>query len=147
MLQYWQSLIPNKRQFLVLAAVLIVGLLLGFTAGRPQTGRYVMHVVQEKGSTKALWRYDTFTGKTWGFFPSDALPWWREVPESGREAVEATKFELTETPKLQAECGRDAETLERQSKERLKKDVEEFKKRFDKEWEDKKRDEAERKAK
>ena len=81
----------NKRQLLVMAAVLVVGLMVGSTAGRFQAGRYAVHFVQDKGSVYyVMCRYDTYTGKTWTCrAPYGLASWWTEVPESEGDAKAA----------------------------------------------------------
>ena len=78
----------NKRHFFVMVAVLIVGLLVGYTAGRLQAGRYVVHCPEDKDlGFYAMCRYDTYTRRTWICYMHSIPRYWREVPESEGEGA------------------------------------------------------------
>ena len=98
------------RKFIVIAAVLVVGLVAGYTVGRFPAGRYAVYCssfraksdsVAGDGLIVELCRYDTFTGRTWISFPSQtsAKALWREVAESN---------EFTVTKEAAAEADRKA---------------------------------------
>ena len=64
--QFKQSIAAmNKRQVFLVAAVLLVGLVVGYTAGRFQAGRYQVHSIENNSIIYAMYRYDTNTGRTW----------------------------------------------------------------------------------
>jgi hypothetical protein len=75
-----------KKQFLVTAAALVVGLAAGYTAGRFQAGRFAMYSVSAPGRT-LIYRYDKLTGKTWRIDELYEEMFWQEVPESEKEAA------------------------------------------------------------
>jgi hypothetical protein len=72
----------KTRPIFVLAFVLAVGLALGYGLGRFQAGRYVVHsAMRPEGFVAEMYRYDTYTGRTWICHPLGSDASWKEVSE------------------------------------------------------------------
>jgi len=72
----------RTRPVFVLTFVLAVGLALGYLLGRCQTGRYVVHsAMRPEGYVAEMYRYDSYTGRTWICHPLGADASWKEVSE------------------------------------------------------------------
>jgi len=74
----------RTRPIFVLTFVLAVGLALGYALGRYQyqTGRFVVHsAMRPEGYVAEMYRYDTYTGRTWICHPLGADASWKEVSE------------------------------------------------------------------
>ncbi|MGA2254261.1 MAG: hypothetical protein ABSG53_06320 [Thermoguttaceae bacterium] len=89
----------NSRPIFVLAFVLVIGLALGYAFARLQAGRYVVHsAMRPEGFVAEMYRYDTYTGRTWICHPLGVDASWKEVSE-GNERFTSSAERNTGLPR------------------------------------------------